>query len=218
MLANPSTYLHTFTVSLFTHVQYMHQAYRVICYWSNKNMLIKIDWVLKWSHNLRNLLRNSITNLFLKVYDVIKVGVVYMSINSKKPLQNSLCNCHKIPRKGNTYSKTKHKTRYMYSTPSKVQSVMQHTHYTWFRCHISNYSYYTINPTQHSPFQAKKTKTKQAWLYHRYSSRQDMNPLLWPCYIFLKHHYRMMQGCFYALSYNFGKLVVMHPESHEAFR
>ena len=41
--------------------------------------------------------------LFLEVNDIIKVGMIYVSINTEQPFQNCLCYCDEVPWKGYTY-------------------------------------------------------------------------------------------------------------------
>ena len=43
-------------------------------------------------------------SLFLKGYDIIKVSMVYVSINTKQPFQNCFCYCDEVPWKWHTYN------------------------------------------------------------------------------------------------------------------
>ena len=42
--------------------------------------------------------------LFLKGYDVIKVGMIYVSVNTEQPFQNCLCYRDEVPWKRHTYN------------------------------------------------------------------------------------------------------------------
>ena len=43
-------------------------------------------------------------SLFLKGYDIIKVGMIYVSINTEKPFQNCLCYRDEVSWKWHTYN------------------------------------------------------------------------------------------------------------------